>query len=106
MTMRSTPLLPRVSIWVLAQPPARFLTARDGEKLSYRYYPGKAGNGVGDGKSCHISLRITTKVIRSDDAQYRVYGPGARQAARSTVRAMISAATLAIDSSSFIEGIP
>jgi alpha-beta hydrolase superfamily lysophospholipase len=29
-----------------AQPAARFMAARDGEQLSYRYYPGKPGAGV------------------------------------------------------------
>ncbi len=32
--------------FAMAQPPARFLTARDGNALSYRYYPGTPGGGV------------------------------------------------------------
>ena len=35
-----------LTAFAMAQPPAMFMTARDGEKLSYRYYPGKPGAGV------------------------------------------------------------
>jgi len=35
-----------LTAFAMAQPKARFLKARDGENLSYRYYPGRAGSGV------------------------------------------------------------
>ncbi|MBW8735053.1 MAG: alpha/beta hydrolase, partial [Asticcacaulis sp.] len=35
-----------LTAFAMAEPPARFMTARDGEKLSYRYYGGKPGAGV------------------------------------------------------------
>lgn len=35
-----------MSAFAQAQPPASYMTARDGAKLSYRLYPGKAGAGV------------------------------------------------------------
>lgn len=35
-----------MAAFAMQQPPARYLTARDGARLSYRLYPGKPGGGV------------------------------------------------------------
>lgn len=35
-----------LAAFAVQQPPARYMTARDGAKLSYRLYPGKPGGGV------------------------------------------------------------